>query len=381
MTKLGKIAQAVAAAVTVTASFAVFAAPASADSDGPSREAVSGPVFVQSDNEGGNTIVAYDRAGDGSLIQRGIYATGGRGGKLEGAVVDNLASQSSLTYDSAHRLLYAVNAGSDTVTVFAVRGDHLIRRQILSSGGDFPVSVAVHGNRVYVLNALNGGTLQGYLNVAGFLVRVPSWHRSLNLDATATPQFTHTPGQVGFTPDGRKLVVTTKAGGNSFEVFSVGGLGISAKAVITPAPEAVPFGFSFDRTGQLVVTEAGRNAVATYRVNRDSHITKIDEKATGQAATCWVATVGNYIYAANAGSGTLTGLQGSRDGSLTSLGTTRTGAGTVDVAASSDGRFLYAQTGVTGSVDSFRVNADGSLTQVGSVVVPNAVGGEGIVAL
>jgi len=52
-----------------------------------------------------------------------------------------------------------VNAGRNTISVFAVRGDRLALRQVLSSGGTFPVTVAVHGNLVYVLNALNGGSL------------------------------------------------------------------------------------------------------------------------------------------------------------------------------------------------------------------------------
>ena len=95
----------------------------------------SAPVFVQTDNLAGNTVVAYDRAGDGSLHQAGVFQTGGKGGALSGAVVDFLASQGSLTYDQAHGLLYAVNAGSNSVTVFAVArrpphpppGDHLRR--------------------------------------------------------------------------------------------------------------------------------------------------------------------------------------------------------------------------------------------------------------
>ena len=55
--------------------------------------------------------------------------------------------------------------------------------------------------------------------------------------------------------------------------------------------------------------------------------------------------------------------------------------GSVDAAASPDGRYLYVQAGAAGNVDAFSVNPDGSLTAIGSVTVPNAVGGEGIVAL
>jgi DNA-binding beta-propeller fold protein YncE len=115
---------------------------------------------VQTDNTAGNQVVAYHRASDGTLTLAGTYNTGGLGGQLTGSVVDHLASQGSLTYDPAHGLLYAVNAGSNTITVFAASGDKLWRTQIISSGGSFPVSVTVHGNLVYVLNALKGGSVR-----------------------------------------------------------------------------------------------------------------------------------------------------------------------------------------------------------------------------
>jgi AraC-like DNA-binding protein len=105
-------------------------------------------VFVQTDNTAGNRVVAYDRVADGTLAPAGSYTTGGRGGILAGSVVDHTASQGSLAYDPRPGLLYAVNAGSDTISVFAVRGDRLALRQVLGSGGTFPVSVAVHAEHV-----------------------------------------------------------------------------------------------------------------------------------------------------------------------------------------------------------------------------------------
>src|SRR6516164_4266615 len=80
-------------------------------------------VFVQSDGLAANQVVAYDRAADGSLTWSATYDTGGQGGRLNGSAVDHLASQGSLTYDPANGLLYAVNAGSNTLSVFAVDGD------------------------------------------------------------------------------------------------------------------------------------------------------------------------------------------------------------------------------------------------------------------
>ena len=368
------LASVTAAAAGITA---LLAAPA--DAATPHRPDRA-PVFVQTDNPAGNTIVAYDRTAGGSLVRAGSYPTGGRGGVLDGSVVDHVASQGSLTYDRGSGLLYAVNAGSDTITSFAVHGDRLLRRQVLASGGSFPVSITVHGNRVYVLNARAGGSIQGYLRIGGVLVRIPAWHRGLGLDPAQTPEFTSTPGQVVFTPDGSRLLVTTKGGTSSIDVFRVGPGGPSAPAV-TSLPGAVPFSVAFDAAGHVAVAEAGPNAVATFRLDRDGALTELDSAPTGQAATCWIVSAGGTLYLSNAGSGSLSRFAVDRRGSLAELGTTATDAGTVDAAASADGHFLYVQAGAAGTVDAFRIGAGGSLTRVGSVTVPGAVGGEGIVAL
>jgi DNA-binding beta-propeller fold protein YncE len=340
----------------------------------------SGPVFVQTDNPAGNTVVVYDRAADGSLHEAGSYPTGGLGGVLDGSVVDHLASQGALAYDRAHGLLYAVNAGSNTVTMFDVHGDRLVRRHVLASGGTFPVSIAVRGNVLYVLNARDGGSLQGFLRLGDILVRVPSWHRSLGLDPTLTPEFTSTPGQVAFSPDGTKLVVTTKGNGNEIELFGVNAFGgLSATPVVTADPAAVPFAVAFDPAGHLAVAEAGTNAVARFTIGTDRKLTLLDRTPTGQAATCWIVATGENLYASNAGSASLSGFA-SDSQSLTPLGNTATDAGTVDAATTPDGHYLYVQTGGAGIVDEFRIDNDGSLTQIGSITVPGAAGGEGIAA-
>lgn len=358
------------------AASAVFAGPASAAGGGNHSDA----VFVQTDNPSGNTVAAYHRAADGSLHPAGNYQTGGLGGVLDGSVVDHLASQGSLALDRDANLLYAANAGSDTLTVFDVHGDRLIRRQVISSGGAFPVSIAVHGNLVYVLNARDGGSVQGYLRIAGTLIRIPAWHRSLGLDPAQTPEFTHTPGQVAFTPDGSKLVVTTKAGSNAIDIFTVGPGGLSATPVVTELPGAVPFAVTFDTRGHLVLAEAGPNLIATFTINRDGTLTPIAQAATGQAATCWIAGTGAKFYLSNAGSGSLSGYTDPGNGGLTALGDTATHPGTVDATVTPDGHYLYVQTGAQGTVDGYRINPDGSLTPIGAVTVPNSAGGEGIAA-
>jgi 6-phosphogluconolactonase (cycloisomerase 2 family) len=379
-----RVTAAAAIAAATTAAAAVIAAtPAFASVSGPARADGDHAVFVQTDNTAGNRIVAYRRAADGTLSPAGSYATGGRGGILDGSVVDHLASQGSLSLDTQHGLLYAVNAGSNTISVFAVHGDRLALRQVLGSGGTFPVSVTVHGDVVYVLNALNGGSVQGYRVLSTVLAPLPGSHRALGLDPNATPQFTTTPGQVAFTPDGSQLVVTTKGNGSDIDVFGVGAGGrLSAAPVVNSEPGTVPFAISFDQSGHLVIAEAGTNAVSTFRLAGDGTVTLLSRVATGQAATCWVIPVGSFLFASNAGTPSESRIASSPSGQLSLLGNTPTGPGAVDAATAADngGRFLYVQTGGNGGVDEFSVAANGDLTRIGAVIVPGAVGGEGIVA-
>ena len=391
-TRLGLAAgTALAATAAFTAAAAADSAPAAAPATAPAagidlahcgcaggRHA----VFVQTDNPAGNQIVAYRRAEDGTLSPAGIYDTGGRGGVLDGSVVDHLASQGSLSYDPRHGLLYAVNAGSDTVSVFAVDGDRLELRETVSSGGSFPVSVAVSGDVVYVLNALDGGSIQGYRLIDGDrLAEVPYWNRPLGLDPAATPQYTNTPGQVGFSADGRQLLVTTKANSNAVDVFALDRDGApAADPVVNTLPGAVPFSFVTRGRHGILLTEAGPNAVATFVLNRDGTLTQTSFAATGQTATCWITSVDDLVYASNAGSANLSGFRADPSGVLAPLGETPTDPGTVDSAATADGRYLYVQTGGAGIVDEFRIHRDGTLSPLGSQTVPDAVGGEGIVA-
>jgi 6-phosphogluconolactonase (cycloisomerase 2 family) len=344
----------------------------------PASHADAGAVFVQTDSTAGNTIAAFHRTRSGSLVAAATYATGGVGASLGGSVVDHTASESSLTYSDGS--LFAVNAGSNNITSFAVSGDHLVRRQIIGSGGTFPVSIAARGHLLYVLNARGGGSIQGYENVGGHLVRIPSWNRALGFAPNPIPEFTSTPAQIGFTPDGTKLVVTTKGDSSSIDVFDVNRSGLASRPTVTSVPGAVPFGFTFDLGGHLVITEAGTNAIATFTINSDGTATPIAVSPTGQKATCWIVADGHHLYASNAGSGTVSAVGDNGSGALVAEGNTVTDAGTVDAAVTPEGTRLYVQTGATGTVDEFAVTPTGALVAIGSVAVPGAIGGEGIVA-
>jgi 6-phosphogluconolactonase (cycloisomerase 2 family) len=364
-------------AVFAAVAVGTFATPAFAENPHTQHA-----VFVQTNDPAGNHIVAYDQHDDGTLTIADTYSTGGNGGALNGAVVDRLASQGSLAFDARHELLYAVNAGSNTVSVFGVDGDQLSLRGVVPSGGQFPVSVGVHGDLVYVLNARAGGSVSGFRVQSDVLAPIAGSTRALGLNPAATPEFTTTPGQVGFSPDGRQLLVTTKGNGSDVDVFAVGPDGaLSGSPVVNNLPGAVPFAFDFDRNQNLVLTEAGPNSVESFVLGSDGSLTSLASVATGQAATCWVTHIGAHFYASNAGSGSLTQVDASARSNLSFVANTATGPGTVDAAVASNGAFLYVQTGGNGGVDAFRVSTDGSLTPIGTTIVPNSVGGEGIVAI
>jgi len=339
----------------------------------------TGAVFVQTDNLAGNTIVRYNRTSEGKLTPAGSYQTGGKGGQLDGSQVDHLASEGSLVRHGDH--LYAVNAGSNTVTSFKITGAGLVRDQVINSGGEFPVSIAASGHTVFVLNARGGGSIQGYLAVGGRLIKVDAWNRQLGFDPGASPEFTSTPAQIRFAPDDHELIVTTKGDGSSIETFGFSSFGrLAEQPTVTALAGQVPFGIDFDRSGRLVATEAGTNSVATFRLRHDGSVRQLDQAPTGQQATCWVVVAGDVAYVSNAGSATITSYRIGHHGMIMPLQTVSTAAGTVDAAVSTDGRNLYVQTGAEGKVDEFMINHDGTLTRIGSVTVPQAAGGEGIVA-
>jgi 6-phosphogluconolactonase (cycloisomerase 2 family) len=361
-------------AMLISASTSVFA------EDGRAGHA----VFVETNGTTGNAILAYHRADDGTLTQVASYPTGGLGGAATGAAVDPLASQGALAHDSTHRLLLAVNAGSDSVSVFAVDGDNLRLSQVVGSGGSFPASVAVSGNLAYVLNAGGDGGINGYRIAGGKLHPIEGSSRVLGLGNANPPFFLASPGQIGFTPDGDQLIVTTKKTG-TIDVFNLSRNGRpSATPAVTASAGPVPFAFAFDRAGWLIVTEAGSSSVTSYNVDSDGSLAVVDAGVQNhQAATCWVTVARGFFFVANAGSADLSGYAITSAGTLSLINGSQvaasTGGGPIDMAASGDGRFLYVESGGTGTVDEFHVDSDGTLVAIG--VVAAAPGLEGIVAV
>ena len=360
--RLSVVLTAAAAAVTLS----LGAAPAVAAGSVPTKAAV-GAVFVLTNDVAHNSVITYNRAPDGSLTRTGTVGTGGSGAIVDGAVVDPLASPGALTLDRPHRLLFAVNGGSDTVTVFGVDGSSLTRRQVLPTHGDLPVSVSVVGDLAYVLNARGGGSITGYRIGAGRVVPLSGSTRSLGLTPNGKPEFLQSPSQVAITPDQRAVVVATKTHGTLLS-YPLDHSGRPATVPVTTASGAVPFALSFDRSGHLLVVDA-TGLASSYRVAGDGRLTELSSVGPpGQAAACWSVVVRGTLYTANAGSNSISAFT-ERHGRLRLSDATaaHTDGGPIDLAASRDGRYVFQLRGADGTVETFRVGHGGALTSLGSV--------------
>jgi 6-phosphogluconolactonase (cycloisomerase 2 family) len=369
--RLIRVAAAGAIGLAAVGGLAAFASPARA-ADAPGGQPPA--VFVQTDNPAGNQVIAFAQQPDGQLSQQQIVSTRGLGG-IEAATpagFGGLASQGSLTYDPGHHLLFAVNAGSDTISVLSVDGNRVRLDQVLSSGGEFPNSITVHGNLVYVANAGGAGSVSGFWIFGQHVVPIPGSTRSLGLDDANPPNFHDGPGQVTFSPDGSELLVNTKLATNSIDVFQVGLAGyLSAAPAVTPDDSNGPFSFAFTPSGQLVVAQVASNALHTFAFGPHGTLTSLSASVPdGQQAQCWVIAADGFYYVANAGSADLSEYTVAADGtpSLIAPVAAQTGTGSIDLTASADGKYIYAEAAAGGgTVFELRINSDGSLAPVGSV--------------
>jgi YVTN family beta-propeller protein len=321
--------------------------------------------------------VAFARGADGGLSKVGSVATGGLG---SGA---NLGSEGSIALSPDGSHLYAVNAGSNTLSVLGVDGTHVWREQVVPSGGTMPISVTASGRRVYVVNAAGSPDVVGFRVSAHGLVRIHGGARGLAAGDSG-------PAQVSLSPSGRLLVVTNKTS-NTIDTFAVHTDGSLGPAQSHASSGAEPFGFAFTPNGRLIVSDAAQaptSAATSYRVSRTGLQVVTGPLQTNQLAACWVAVTpsGRFAYVADAHSGTVAGLRVSAGGGISLLNPSgisgRGGAGstTLDEAVTPDGRLLTVlvdntRPGVNALV-SFRIMADGSLRRMSTsgAILPSDVG-------
>ena len=342
-----------AALATAVLAIAVPAASAA------SRESATGAVYTITNAAAGNGVAYFSSDGAGALTLVATYASGGKG---TGA---NLGSQGAVALSDDGKLLFAVNAGSDSISEFAARDGGLKLLSTFSSNGTLPTSLTIHKNLLYVLDAGGAGSISGF-KIDG--------KAGVELLASSTqPLLGSGPAQVAFSPNGSELVVTEK-NTSTLDTFQVGPHGNAQPGVSSPSAGGTPFGFQFDSLGRAFVSEAAGSA-SSYAVDASGAHTISGAVVTHQAAPCWlvVSPDGRFAYTANAGAGSISGFSIASDGSIALLnasgvtGSFGAGSHPLDEAVSSDGRYLYVLVDGHHTIGGFRINADGSLTALGEV--------------
>lgn len=367
----------VAAATILLTSLALGLSPGAVAAD---EGGAAGHVYVLNNNLfGTNSITSFARAANGTLSQIGVTAIGGNGSLA--AFADG--TQGSLIRTRDGRRLFAVDAGSDQISVIDVNEDGLLLIGVFPSGGAGPVSLTYDSGLLYVLNAANASPSAA--NVTGFRVDeqgalhpIPGSTRPLS---RAHPN----PAQVQLDPDRRFLLVTEKST-NLIDVYQVGRDGsLSGPASIRSVGDT-PFGMAFDpaRHEEFVVADAGApptfaGAATAYRLS-DGQVRLVNGPVPDhQIAPCWMVITNNgrFAYTSNADSHAISGYRVNPDGTISLLdadgvtGSTPADTFPLEEGLSRNSRFLYvldsrlllARPGPA-TLSGFRIHADGGLSQV-----------------
>jgi len=333
-----------------------------------------GAAFAMTNRSLANQIITYKRAANGKLTRVSSVLTRGNG------IGTDLDTQGALRLSDDHRFLYAANAGSDNITVFAVNGTRLTFLQKVYAG-DVPNSLTIHDDLLYVLDgSVAGNGIRGFKRASnGTLTPLPGSFRLLSSPIAV-------PGQVEFSPDGRLLLVTHKTTNvvlpppNAIDVFAVDSNGLASALPKRNASNGLrPFSMAFRSNSELLVVESfnaapDASAVSTYRVASNGNFDVISGSIPNQQTdSCWVVITedGRYAFIANFGSGTISSYRFNSTGAVTLLDGDAAFLGIdsqpVDLALSADSRYLYLLLRGTGGVASFEIGAGGALTPLGVV--------------
>ena len=235
----------------------------------------------------------------------------------------------------------------------------------MPSGGVMPISLTVQNHLLYVLNGGAPTNITGFSTEHGDLTPIPGSTRALGPGASG-------PARISFSRDGHVLAVTEKST-SSIETFFVDH-DVPDAAAVFASTGGTPFGFDFDKRGNLLVSNATGSA-SSYSLSHEGRVNVISGAVpTFQGAPCWLVTSndGRYAYTANAGPGTISGFTVGKDGSLTLLtpggATASLGATShpLDEAVTNDG-YLYNLTDGLHQITGFSIGRDGGLTNAGFV--------------
>jgi 6-phosphogluconolactonase len=331
--------------------------------------ATGGAVYAMTNDPSGNEVLVYNRDGNGQLHFTGAVPTHGTG---SGGITDPLQSQGALAFSADRQYLFAANPGSGTISSFLSTPFQLFYIGNVNSGGAEPISIAVRGSLLYVLDT---ASISGFrIQSNGILQPIPS----------STRYFEAVGGRdlgssdIAFSPDGRFLAVPQRDS-NQIIVFPLQADGTTGTAVTNTSSGNMPFACAFTPGGVLVVTEAAGGptgaATSSYLITSNGTLQVISASIPTQgAAPCWdvISSDGRFAIVTNAGASDETLFSVAANGQLTFISTTSAGAGAgpLDTALTPNNQFLYTLDSAAGEISEFRFDESShSLVNFGSISV------------
>ncbi len=370
-------------AVLALAALAAVVVPGARTADAAPAYGI-GFVYVNDNTAGINTVAGFIRHTDGTLtsLPGSPFLVGGAGtGTVTG-------SQGALQLSSDGRYLLAVDAGSKQISVLHIGPSgqlYPVQGSPFGSGGSAPISLAVHDNLVYVANS--GNAAGEDTNYTGFRFHDDGALSPLADSTFALPDGSG-PGDILFNADGTRLI------GTRVNTSLIDSFVVSHDGYLTPAPQSPfpaqsvgPFGSAFRPTNpsQLFVSNAhaGTNngTVSAFQDTWNGTLESVAGSpfADQQTAPCWVTITSNgqYLFAVNTASATISRFAISNQGVLTLLGSTPIQGGTAlrpfDLRVDWSGHYAYVVDAGLDSVSAFLVH-DGTLTELASSPVALPVG-------
>ncbi|KAJ7158737.1 hypothetical protein C8R46DRAFT_399097 [Mycena filopes] len=348
-----------------------------------------GAAYFLSNEGAGNFVVAAAIGSDGKLTLRQATSTDGQGshGGPDAAGPDALFTQGAVKASAAGGIVAAVNAGSNTISVFTIDPTNPTNLEMIGkpigSGGEFPVSLAINkaGNMVCTVNggAINGVACFSVDKTKG-LTPISNTVRSLNLNQT-TPA-TGPAGSVShviFSEDNKQLIASVKGVPPTPGILAVwdiaadNSLSQDFKAVQPAKGGLLPFSMTvIPGKNAILATDAGlgvdvfdfsAGAAAGVAAGKSSTL-PID----GQGATCWSSfspQTGNF-YVTDIGTSEVTEINVDDNLKPTIVTQYAQGNGTAtidnDIATVGQNDFMYVLAANATEVKVLSLNAPGKAT-------------------
>ena len=304
------------------------------------------------------------------------------------------------------RFVFAVNAGSESISSFSINDDYSLTPASLnvstsgSSGAQNPVSLTIFENILYVANSGNFVDENGVeldtlpqdrnrVNSSIIAFTVGDDGSLTPLEGSEIPGIAANVGSIEFSTDGGSLSITER---RTNDIITVGldgnGLPISESSLASITEQ--PFGTDIypAEIGDILLVSEGNNGapglsgLSSYLVQDDGSLTGIslstgiegDPLTTGFTFGCWVEFVetptGDFAYVSNTPDGVITSFAVSDAGELTLLESeaattgiggddTQNGAGVLDAEIVFP--YLYQVVNNDGRIAQYFINPEGGL--------------------